>query len=453
MSLLRLQPFDTSTPNGRSNERYRRIVLTAAAAFVARGAGILVSLVTVPLAVGYLGTERYGMWMTAGSIVAMLGFADLGIGNGLLNAVAEAHGKNDREAASRYVSSAFVVLSGIALLIISILFVAFPFVSWARLYNVATDLAARESGPATAVVVVIFAANMPIALVQNVQMGYQEGYKTHLWGIAGVVLAFCGLLIAIHLQAGLFWLVLAMAGCPVLARFANSGVEFGIRRPWLLPRPRTVEWSAAKRIATTGGLFLILQLLTIVGASSDNFVIAQMIGPSAVAGYAVTQRLFSLTQVAQFFITPLWPAFGEAMARSDHAWARMTLTRALVLSLILAAAISLPLVLLGKWLVMLWVGKHLVPSTSLLVGFASWTLLVSYGGVMSTFLNSGPLLGRQVVFYAAASITSLVLKVVLAGPWGGVGVVWASVFGFGVFYVFPSARLAYGSFRTGDGTA
>src|ERR1035438_2273421 len=93
--LLRFTAFDTSSEAGRSKERYRRVALTTLTSVGARGIGTLMALVSVPLTLGYLGKERYGLWMTISSIVAMLSFADFGMGNGLLNAVAVANGKND----------------------------------------------------------------------------------------------------------------------------------------------------------------------------------------------------------------------------------------------------------------------------------------------------------------------------------------------------------------------
>src|SRR5436190_24204717 len=95
LSVLSFRAFDASTAEGRSMERYRRAALATFAAFGARGIQILTSIVTVPLTLHYLGLERYGMWMTISSTIAMFTFADLGIGNGLLNAIADAHGRRD----------------------------------------------------------------------------------------------------------------------------------------------------------------------------------------------------------------------------------------------------------------------------------------------------------------------------------------------------------------------
>src|ERR1700692_3845800 len=73
------------------------------------------SLITIPLTVHYLGDERFGLWMTISSVLAMANFADFGIGNGLLNAVADAYGKDDYERIRRAVSSGFAVLFGVGI--------------------------------------------------------------------------------------------------------------------------------------------------------------------------------------------------------------------------------------------------------------------------------------------------------------------------------------------------
>jgi hypothetical protein len=62
---------------------------------------------------------------------------------------------------------------------------------------------------------------------------------------------------------------------------------------------------------------------------------------------------------------------------------------------------------------------------------------------MSTFLNSGPLIAKQTFFVGIASISALVLKIILSLKFGISGIIWATVIGYGVFYIIPSYRLAY----------
>ncbi|MGA7315646.1 MAG: hypothetical protein WBX22_16905 [Silvibacterium sp.] len=81
LSHSRLSPFDTSTPEGRSRERHHCALLTGISALLAEVIAVSTSLVTIPMALHYLETEQFGLWMTISSVVAILGFADFGIGN------------------------------------------------------------------------------------------------------------------------------------------------------------------------------------------------------------------------------------------------------------------------------------------------------------------------------------------------------------------------------------
>ncbi|MDQ3013711.1 MAG: hypothetical protein M3X11_23770, partial [Acidobacteriota bacterium] len=183
--VLRLAPFDASTEEGRSQERYRRVLLSAGASITAKAITAATTLISIPLTVNYLGTERYGMWMTISSVIAMLAFADLGMGNGLVNSIAEAHGRDDRAAACRYVSSGFFMLLGVAVGIVLLFSMAYGLMPWPRVFNVTSELAMREAGPALAVFVLCFAANIPLGVVERVQLGYQEGFVSSVWQSAG----------------------------------------------------------------------------------------------------------------------------------------------------------------------------------------------------------------------------------------------------------------------------
>src|SRR5436190_14295296 len=130
---LRGASADSATPEGRARERWRRVLVTAAAAFASRGIGILTLLVTVPLTLHYLGPERYGLWMTISSVIALLGFADLGLGNGLVNALAAAHGRDNHAEARALVSNAFFLLAAIAAALGTLFLVSYPWISWAGL--------------------------------------------------------------------------------------------------------------------------------------------------------------------------------------------------------------------------------------------------------------------------------------------------------------------------------
>jgi O-antigen/teichoic acid export membrane protein len=254
-------------------------------------------------------------------------------------------------------------------------------------------------------------------------------------------------LLAIQFQAGLPWLVLGMAGLPALATLANWLHYFRVARPALFPRLHWFEWATSRKLWNTGFIFMVLQALALNWYYTDNLVIAQLLGAKAVAGYAVVQRLFSISMVAQFLILPLWPAYGEAIARNDFAWAHRTLNRALLFGVLITGAISLPLLVFAKPIVIFWLHEEFVPSFFLMGGCAILNVLIILAGNLSSLLVHGEMLRKQVVCYAAGSLAALVLKIVLTPRLGVAGVVWGSILGFGILYTPFALRLAYQAVR------
>lgn len=431
MNLIR--PFDTSTERGRSRERYRRVALTGITSVAAKGCAVLTALVSVPLTVHYLGAERYGMWMTMSSVIALLGFADLGIGNGLLNAVSRAHGRDDAESAGQYMSSAFFMLSGVAVLFASVFAALYPLVPWAGLFNVTSGLAVREAGPAMAVYCACFAIGIPFASIQKMQMAYQEGFTTNFWTGIGSLLGLGGVLLVIQFRGGLPWLVLAMGGAPVAAMLLNWATQLARVRGPMFPRWSRFDWSASRRLASAGFLFFGVQLATVIAFSADNLIAARILGPSAVARYSVAQRLFMLSPaVLGFWLIPLWPAYREAMARGDAAWARRTLFRSTLSSATLAAAAGVVLILFSRWIFTRWIGAQFVPPLALSSGLAVWALLTTIGSAISMYLNGSNAIRVQFVAGSVMAACSVGLKVLLCGTSGLPGLIWGGVIAYAV---------------------
>jgi O-antigen/teichoic acid export membrane protein len=412
-SFLKRNPFDTSTPGGRSLERYRRAVLTTLSSGVARGFSLLAMFISVPLALRYLGSEQYALWMTITSIIGMLTFADLGLGNGLLNVISESHGKEDQDAALKYVSSAFVMLSCIAVLTTIAFLVAYPYLPWKQLFNLSLPLAIHEAGPATAAFVACFILSLPLGIVQRVQLGYQQGYINNLWGGIGSIFGLLALLLGIHLRLGLHWLVLAIAGVPVLMLMLNGLFLFGIERPWLRPRLHAFSLQTAKRLLGIGLAFFVIQASMAAGYQSDNLILAQILGPESVTVYAVAYKLFSVAPAVLTILTmPLWPAYGEALARQDLGWIKKTLRRTLLLGLALMIPANLSLIILGQHLVHLWVGFQVTPPIVLLVGLGLWGILNGLLLPLGMFLN-----GLNAIRFAALCHCFMCAVSIVLGIW------------------------------------
>jgi len=217
-------------------------------------------------------------------------------------------------------------------------------------------------------------------------------------------------------------------------------VEFGWVRPWLRPAWSHVTRAVAGRIFHLGVWFFVIQLAMTVGYATDYFVVAQVLGSSEVTQYAVPARLFAfIGMLVGMLMTPLWPAYGEAMARGDVSWVKRTLVRSLTLTLALTLVPCVVFVVFGRPIIHLWVGDAVTPSYSLLAGFAAWALVSGLGATVAIFLNGASVLRFQAVCAVLMAVAALALKIVFAGRWGVAGVPWAVVIAYTVFWAIPTA--------------
>jgi O-antigen/teichoic acid export membrane protein len=440
-AVVRLAPHDTSSEWGRSRERYRRAALSTLASLVSKSLAIGVGLVTVPLALSFLGTERFGLWMTISSLTAILAFADFGIGNGLLTAIAEASGQDREDLTVSYISSAFFVLSSVALVLGGLLVLAYPFIPWGRVFNLSTPESIAEAGTASMVFLACTLISIPLDVAVRVRMGYQEGFINSLWDAIGSVLGLCGLLVAIVWQAGLPWLVLASAGGPVVSTAINA-VTLVLKRLKLRPRWSAVRAPATKHILRMGVVFALLQAAVAAVYLSDNLIVTQIFGPESVAGYSVHVRMFGLAPfVVNLAQAPLWPAYGEAIARGEIPWVKRTLVRSMLATLAFVGGVSAVLILIGPHVLRLWLGTDVSSSLPLLVGLAISSVLLSVGNAVAVFLNGANILRAQLVLACLMAVAAVILKIALAYRLGISGVVWGTVAAYLLFTALPFAVL------------
>lgn len=436
--ILRLTPFETTTAEGRSNERFRRASLSAATSAAAKAIALVTTAVSVPLTLGYLGSERFGVWMTLSALIALLGFTDLGIGNSLLNGVAHAAGRDNQTLVRTYLSSGLVMLLVVAAMFGLLFAAVYNHIPWARVFNVGSTAALDEAGPAAAVLVMCFLVAMPAGAFQQVRLGLQQGYVNSIYvgvgNIGGLVLVIW----AIQMRLGLPWLVLAMAGAPLLATLVN-GFALVARSPWLRPTLHDVNFAVARSLLRVGLLFLVLQLAVAVAFTSNSIIIAAMIGPSAVADYAVVSKLFMIpTLLVGFAVGPLWPAYREALSRGDVQWVRRTFRRSIRLSLSVAGLVSAALVVLGLPVIAVWVGTSSVqPSFGLVLAIGIWTTLSAVGNAVAMLLNGAQIMRFQVVTAVLMATANILLSIALVSRIGVAGVVWGSVIAYSAFELIP----------------
>ena len=414
--------------------------LSAIASIFSRGASFLVTIVLIALSSRYLDDDRMGLWMTIVGLSVLLSLADLGLGNGIVNAVADAVGREREDEAAAHVSTAFFLLLAVSLVGGVVFAALYPVIGWATLLNVGAPVARAETAPAMAVLVGCLFVTLPLGLSQKIHFAYQEGFLASLWAGVGSAIALVIGLVVVRERAGVPWLTLAVAGGPALGVLLNSVALYWSRKPQLRPRPAHISRHSARRLFSLGGLYLALAVAGIVGLEADNIVIARILGVGAVPTYAIPLRLFMIVPtILSFALAPLWPAYTESIARSDLVWVREAFERSLRLSLLVAIPSSVLLVAIAPFVLDLWVGESVAPPFHLLVGLGLWAVINAVTGPLAMLLNGLGVVGFQVIASLAMGALNLAISILLVLKIGVAGAIYGTVISLVCCIVLPAS--------------
>ena len=400
---------DGSCSTARSDQRYFRILLTALSAAGAKVVSVAVQLAMVPLMLSALGDYSYGLWLTLQSLIGFSAFADLGIGNGAMNAISAAQARGDHERINRIVTSAVAMLTAMAIVGVAVAPVAHSWVSQRHVGGVhAPDIATG-----VAIFAAYFALALPLGFIERVNSAFQEGAVTNV-ARSGVAIAVLIITWCVARADGSFGAICVATLVPQLIGWlAVWLVEFR-RRHWLSIGWQLFDRGLARSLLGVGVLFLGIQVLSAFNWSMDNLLISGLLGPEQVTPYGVQVRVFSLVgTIASMLLTPLWPAYADAVAHGDHAWIRSTLRR----SLIGAVAVSVPLAFGAAaalpFLLRVWTGDAIRTTPVLAYGLACLTVCQTICAALAMFWNGTSAIRVQFFIGLALVLLSLPLKVVV----------------------------------------
>jgi O-antigen/teichoic acid export membrane protein len=422
----------------RGRERWRRIWHAAFGAAAFRGISMAGTFVTVPMVLAALGDVQFGVLVLVTQLATLLVFSDLGLGNGLVTALAGALADGDREKARSLVSSTWYLLVGVMLLAGSAFTVLTLTLDWAKILGV-DGVGSDQVTAAVVVFATLFLVGLPASIAQKIHLARQEGLQANVWQTLGALLTIGATVACVASDASLPWFVAAAVGGATVSAVLNCG-WLALRRPELRPHRRYVHAESVRFIFGSGVLFLVLGFAGAVAYQTDALVISHLLGPEEVTPYNLALRLFLIPGLAvSFLVAPLWPAFSDAFARRDKAWAQRTLRRAITWGAWVNVPGALLLILFGQQLVDLWVGDGEVQLPwLLLVAFGIWTALNAISGPIAMLFNGAHVVGFQVICAVAMAVSNIALSIGLTHWLGVAGPVLGSVLAQTVCITIPS---------------
>jgi O-antigen/teichoic acid export membrane protein len=427
------------SPRDHRERRSRGLFQGTVSALVGRVLTIFVSVVSVPLTIRYLGGERYGAWVTIASVLTFLSITDFGLAASLTNALGKAQAKDAHGQGQRLVSSALLMLSLIAVVILILGNALAPRIATFLFPNLQSPVARAEIVPSVMIALSIFALNLPLIISARALAAHQETAIANLWNMAGSLSNLAALLVVIWFRGGLPWLVLGCFGVGLVANLTCAVWLFGFHKPWLCPKLASVDSALVSALFSDGWKFFVIGIGWMVNYQTDNVVIAHFLGAAQVTPYAVTFSLFAIATGLQTLAYPsLWPAYTEAFAQRDYEWIRKTLRSNFKFSFFSTIVIVGVLTIFAGQIIRLWAGAVAVPPFSVIVFMALWRLMLSTLLAGSCLLNATGHLKGMTIYGTITAVVNLTLSILLAKIYGITGVIAATVIAFGVANYIPT---------------
>lgn len=391
--------------------------------FFLKGMSILVSLLLVPVTIGYVNAELYGVWLTVASVMTWLHFLDLGFTQGLKNRLTEALAHEDYERGKTLVSTTYLMLLLIFIPVCFILELLIPLVDWAHLLNV-SPIYSKDVTNVMHVVIAIACLQMIVNVIVSVIAAFQKVALSNSFHVIGNLLALCIILIIRETcPPSLIALALTLAAMPTLVTIVASFICFRGRFNSVSPNWNYINFSFVRDLFSLGYKFFIINIQVLVLYWSTNILISHVSSPIEVTRYNIAHQLLSVAMMAYTIITsPLWPAYTDAYTRGDYEWMKKThrkMERILLLSIIGCFLLAL----LSQPIYTIWIGdKVSIPFTmtflvALYVSAYCWmnlngTLVVGMGKLqVQTYLC---ILGMTI---------HIPLSLFLSNYYGGYGVI------------------------------
>lgn len=410
----------------RGKSRLVRVSLTGGATLLTKGITFAASLISIPLAAQYLGTERFGMWLILSSFLAWVGIADLGLATSLTNILAADENKEDRKQAQDAVANVFWLLVLLSLVASIILSVAYHFISWERVANVQSLEAQTDLSAAVVTTMALLVLRLLFSLPKQVYSAYQEGYLYQIWSTLGGILGVLGLWAAIYLKGNTAILLAAFFGLPLLSDLGAMVHLFGFQRPWLFPAPHRFSWVKSKILLTTGSQIWISQISGIVIFQTELLIINHYFGAVTVGTYGTLLKLFSVVSLVQIaFAAPLWPAYCEAISSGDLQWVKRTFTKSSLISFIWATVAGGIITVAAPNILNIWLVNPVKLDSLAYAALFFRTVLLSIDQCLGILCNGLGLFKVESIVAPCFAITYLVLALLMTHVIGVQGCAWA----------------------------
>lgn len=426
---------------GSNNERTATMKKNIVGSLLVKGISIVVQLLLVPLTLGYVSSELYGIWLTLSSVMLWLNFFDVGFTLGLKNKLAETIALGQWDRGKALVSTTYFMMIVIFVPLCVVLEFLVPLIDWAAFLNVNAAYNA-DIQRAMYVLAACFCLQMIVNVLTAVVSAFQKVALSSAFPVAGNILSLIAIFILTKCcPPSLEVLALAISVMPILVIVVATVILFSSNFRRVSPSVRAIDTVYIKDLFSLGFKFFIIQIQVVVMTQCTNILISNLSGPNDVTAYNIAYKYTSVAlMLFNIILSPLWPAFTDAYTRKDYEWMKRIYAKMSKICLLSTIGIVV-MVLISSFVYDLWIGSRAEIPLMMTVLVAIYTIIHSWDSLQVIMINGIGTVKLQSYVTLIGLVFHIPMSFLLGKYIGGYGVIVSMCIITTIYLVFFTIQI------------
>lgn len=345
---------------------------------------IVLSFLSIPVALRYLNASEYGVWLTINSILVWFTIFDIGLSNGLRNKITEALAAGKIELCKVYISTTYSILILISIGCSVVFVLANYWIDWGLVLNTRDE----HIQSIITIVVLLFFIRFVLQTINIVFQAHNKYSVPGFWDLFGnsVFLIYLFLLQRFA-EPSLLYVAVGYSVIFTVTLLIQNILYFNTSFKLIRPSFRSINLKYSKDLMLLSINFLIIQLGGLIVFSSNNIIISHFINPEQVSVYTIAYKYYNVITIAwALMLTPYLTSFNEAYHLHDFDWIKRHI-RQLNIFLLLIIVLVVLMTFLSGIAYRLWIGDQLIIPLEISITMAIYTIIVARINLYGYFIN------------------------------------------------------------------
>lgn len=398
--------------------RSNALLLNIIYAYVIKGFSVIIGVLLVKAYLKYFSSDSIlGVWYTILSVISWIINFDLGIGQGLRNLSVKAFEDKDKKTIKKVVSSAYIGISSIAIVLLVISVIITYFTDWNSFFNISQKLISNEILQLSVIISFLgIIIQMVLKLVTSIFNALEKTAVTNLLTLSTnfIIVIFVMTYNGKGDANNLILLSLVYFIATTLPYAIVSIYVYSDKWKWFRPSFKMFDSKISKQIFSLSSKFFIVQIMLMVITVTNELFITRLVLVEQVVTYQIYYKLFGTILLFFSLVTnSVWSSITRKWQLGKYISAKKTY-RILVFGAVMCSFGTFVFCLFIQPIVNIWLGSETIkiePISTII--FLAYTIVMLLSYAYAAMANALSQLRVQMYCYLVAAILKYPLCMLL----------------------------------------